>query len=878
MNKPRQPTDLPPRYSPAEVEERIYRLWLERDSFSAHPDSGKKPYVIVIPPPNITGILTMGHVLNNTLQDILVRWQRMKGREVLWLPGTDHAGIATQNVVEQELRRQGLDREALGREKFVERVWKWKDKYGGTIIKQLKRLGCSCDWSRERFTLDRGLSRAVEEVFIRLYEKGLIYRGLYLVNWCPRCHTAVSDEEVEHEEVRGFLWRIKYPLASGQGEVVVATTRPETMLGDTAVAVNPADQRYRSLVGQELILPLAERPIPVIADRYVDSAFGTGAVKVTPAHDPNDFLIGRRHGLPSLTVMDTSGTMNENAPKEFVGLDRFHAREKVVERLRSGGLLAGVEPHVHMVGHCYRCRTVIEPYLSEQWFVKTKPLAEPAREAVLDGRIKFYPRRWVKVYRHWMDNIRDWCISRQLWWGHRIPAWYRGEEVHVGRSAPEGEGWRRDEDVLDTWFSSWLWPFSTLGWPDETEDLKAFYPTTALVTAPDIIFFWVARMIMAGLEFRGEVPFREVYFTGIIRDLEGRKMSKSLGNSPDPLDVIGEFGADALRFTIARLAPIGQDVYYSNAICELGRNFANKIWNASRYIRTVTAGAETADPEAELPRLTLDDRNILSLLQRTVRQVDGSLRRYHFNDAALSLYDFFWHHFCDRYLEASKFQLADEKSARAARTRGVLLEALAASLRLLHPFMPFITEEIGRIFGWEGLMVGADFPRLKRAFVSEPAETLAGTKYALVSAARTLRKDYGLTASRRLSFVFQPEDAELAATLGPERESMAALIRNCDCEIDGGYIPPGPLPSTLVDRCKVFMPLEGVIDFAQERNRYLKKLEKTEKALAQVSARLRDAGFMAKAPAEVREKSRVQEEELAREAEKIKTILSQLGA
>jgi len=865
-----------PRYSSDEVEERIYRLWLDNGSFTASPSSGRKPYVIVIPPPNITGILTMGHVLNNTLQDILIRWQRMKGREALWVPGTDHAGIATQNVVEKELLKEGLNRRDLGREEFLRRVWDWRSRYGGTIITQLKRLGCSCDWSRERFTLDEGLSRAVEEVFIRLYHKGLVYRGWYLINWCPRCHTALSDEEVEHGEVKGSLWHIRYPLVEGKGGLVVATTRPETMLGDTAVAVNPADIRYRDFIGKTLVLPLTGRKIPVIADEYVDPAFGTGAVKVTPAHDPNDFLIGRRHRLPSLVVMDTSAVMNENAPPEFAGLDRFRCRKKVVQLLEAQGLIEKVEDHTHMVGHCYRCRTVIEPYLSEQWFVRMKPLAASALEAVLSGRIKFYPRRWIKVYQHWMENIRDWCISRQLWWGHRIPAWYRGEEVYVGRIPPEGEGWRRDDDVLDTWFSSWLWPFSTLGWPEEARDLEVFYPTTALVTAPDIIFFWVARMIVAGLEFRGDVPFREVYFTGIIRDLQGRKMSKSLGNSPDPLDVIREYGADALRFTIARLAPIGQDVYYSNAMCELGRNFANKIWNAARYIFTQTDGRETADPGKNLSSLTLDDRCILSLLQKTIRKVEDSIRRYHFNDAALALYDFFWRHFCDRYLEATKFQIGDGKSPQAGLTRGVLLKVLSQSLRLLHPFMPFITEEIGRLFRWKGLMISSAFPRVNRRLIWEEAESAAAVKYDLISAARNLRKDYELPVSRRLSFVFQPEDPALAAVLEREKESMAALIRNCACSVDSRFSPSGPLPSTLVDHCKVFMLLEGVVDFEQEKQRYLSKLEKTRQALKQVQSRLRNPAFLANAPAEVREKNQEREEALGREIEKINNILAQL--
>ncbi len=865
----------PTRYDPGEIEDPIYRLWEEKRVFTASPD-GPDPYVIVIPPPNITGILTMGHVLNNTLQDILVRWQRMKGRESLWLPGTDHAGIATQNVVERQLDRESLTRSDLGRERFVERVWDWKEKYGGTIINQLKKLGCSCDWSRERFTLDVGLSRAVRDVFVHLYRKGLIYRGTYLINWCPRCHTALSDEEVEHQDKSGFLWYIRYPLKGSDEFITVATTRPETMLGDTAVAVNPDDPRYRDFIGKSLILPVVEREIPVIADSFVDPDFGTGAVKVTPAHDPNDFELGRRHGLPEVVIMDTSGKMNENAGSRFAGQDRFQCRRELVEHLREIGLLEKTEPHLHAVGECYRCQSVIEPYLSRQWFIRMQPLAAPALEVVREGKISFYPDRWVKVYEHWMENIRDWCISRQLWWGHRIPAWYRDEEVYVGQDPPPGEGWVQDEDVLDTWFSSWLWPFSTLGWPEKTADLKAFYPTSDLVTAPDIIFFWVARMIMAGLEFMEEIPFRRVYFTGIIRDTQGRKMSKSLGNSPDPLDVIAEFGADALRFTIARLSPIGQDVHYSNALCELGRNFANKIWNAARFVAGRLEEGKIEDPWATPDLISLDDRYILDRLQMTIENCEAALCRFHFNEAALGLYDFFWHHFCDRYLESAKFSLDREGAERTAVIRWVLLEVLTTSLRLLHPFMPFITERIWQLLGREEMLVNYPWPTANPDLFFPEVRRSAELKQELITAARMLRKEYELDPGKKISFVIVPGDTAETAEVAKEAETMAALIRNCSLVVDPAYQPEKTVPSALVGDWTIYMPLRGIIDPVAERGRFEKKMGQAEAALKRVKNRLRNPDFLAKAPSEVREKTEAQLEDLTKEVLNLNKIISTL--
>ncbi|MCX6139154.1 MAG: valine--tRNA ligase, partial [Ignavibacteriales bacterium] len=707
--------ELSKTYSPQEVEDKWYQYWETNGFFHAAVKKDKKPYTIVIPPPNITGILTMGHVLNNTLQDVFIRWRKMQGFEACWVPGTDHAGIATQHVVEKALLKEGIKRREMGREDFVKRVWDWKEHYGGTIIKQLRKLGTACDWERERFTMDEGLSNAVQEVFIRLYEKGLVYKGKYIVNWCPKDHTALSDDEVNYTDSKGHLWYIRYPFADGNGFLTVATTRPETMLGDSAVAVNPKDDRYKDHIGRKIALPLTDRLISVIGDDFVDASFGTGAVKVTPAHDPNDFMIGNRHDLEKLIVMDTSGLMNENATKRYKSLDRYECRKEVLRDLEKIGLLEKTEDHQHSVGHCYRCDTVIEPYLSDQWFVKMKPLAEPALKVVLNGDIKFYPDRWTKVYEHWMTNIRDWCISRQLWWGHRIPAYYLPDGTYVvarstedalakahaaGHQSLTVNDLQQDSDVLDTWFSSWLWPFSVLNWPEENKELAYFYPTDTLVTGPDIIFFWVARMIMAGLEFKQEIPFKHVYFTSIIRDVQGRKMSKSLGNSPDPLDVIASFGADALRFTVLYLAPIGQDVLYSNERCELGRNFANKIWNAGRFLLMNRAAIGDASPAAEQKSTELSDRWIESRFHTTVQQVTAAMEEFRVNDSVKMLYDFIWHDFCDWYVEFAKQRVSEltessDKLRIVNRAIGIYEEAL----KLLHPFMPFVTEEIWQHLG-----------------------------------------------------------------------------------------------------------------------------------------------------------------------------------
>ena len=711
-------------YEPKEVEEKWYRYWEENNLFRAEPNTDKEPYSIVIPPPNVTGSLHMGHALNNTLQDILCRYKRMKGYSVLWQPGTDHAGIATQNVVEKDLALKGTDRHQVGREKFVELVWDWREKYGGVIINQLKRLGCSCDWSRERFTMDEGLSKAVREVFVRLYEEGLIYRGDYITNWCPRCQTALADLEVEHDELDSSLYYIRYIFEDGKGYLTVATTRPETLLGDTAVAVNPEDERYKDLSGARVLLPVLKKPIPVIFDTYVDTSFGTGALKITPAHDPYDFEIGNTHRLERIKVIDEEGRMNELAGP-YNGMDRFECREKILEDLEKSEQLEKIEPYRHAVGHCYRCRTMIEPLLSKQWFVKVGPLAEKAIASVKDGRTRIVPTNWEGVYYEWMNNIKDWCISRQIWWGHRIPAWYCKAcgEIIVAKETPkkctscDSEDLEQETDVLDTWFSSALWPFSTLGWPDSTKELETFYPTSVLVTAFDILFFWVARMMMMGIQFMGDVPFRDVYIHALVRDAEGKKMSKSTGNIIDPLEVIDQYGTDAFRFTLAALAAQGRDIKLSEERISGYRNFVNKIWNSARLV--LMNLDEKTEPEVKDIIHNLPERWILTRLGQVSKEMAEAIDEYRFNRAASLCYQFVWHEFCDWYLEMAKPALYGEDDSLKRATRFVIQESLAAVLRLIHPFMPFATEEIWqRLPASQGSIMGAKFPEVSD-FISD---------------------------------------------------------------------------------------------------------------------------------------------------------------
>lgn len=858
-------------YAPNDVEKYWYPLWENRGYFHASMTSEKPFYTIVIPPPNVTGILTLGHVLNNTLQDIVIRWERMRGKECCWIPGTDHAGIATQAKVESMLKeKENLTRYDLGREKFLERVWDWKATYGGTIIKQLRSIGSSCDWERERFTLDEGLSKAVQEVFIRLYKEGLIYKGTRMINWCPKSQTALSDEEVYYKEEKGKLWHLRYRFADGSGELIAATTRPETLFGDTAVAVNPDDDRYRHLIGKTVILPIVQREIPIIADSYVDKEFGTGVVKITPAHDPNDYEIGLRHNLPFINVMNPDGTMSKEAGAEFEGMDRDVCRRAVLKKLEEADLLEKTEPYVHQVGFSERGHVPIEPRLSEQWFVKMKPLAEPALQVVLDGKIKFHPERWVNTYRHWMENIRDWCISRQVWWGHRIPAYYcqKCNHIEVDTQMPQvcskcgHTEFKQEEDVLDTWFSSWLWPFSTMGWPDKTVELEKLYPTQTLVTGPDIIFFWVARMIMAGLKFAGNIPFTDVYYTSIIRDDLGRKLSKSLNNSPDPLEVIRVYGADALRFSIIYIAPMGQDIRYSNEKCEIGRNFANKIWNACRF-RMMQGALSTNWQNLDgmtAADLRADDRWILSRLDAVVKEMTELLANYRYSDLAKTIYEFVWNEFCDWYLESAKAVFnADNEKIRVNGLR-VFDYVVGVFLKLLHPIMPFITEELYHQMGFVGAeetIMYAAWPtpftdeEKNRMQLDEQIVNQVVNKFELIRAIRNVRSQYQIAPSTRI-------DVRIVASGEAEKEflrsdlvSLKHLAFAKDVTIAEENSDQGLSGAAVATIGTAYVSLEGLIDLGKELARLEKQEAEVLKGIASIEGKLNNPSFVERAPAKV---------------------------
>jgi valyl-tRNA synthetase len=875
-------------YNPHQVEEKWYQYWEKHGYFRADEDSKQKAYSIVIPPPNVTGVLHIGHALNNTLQDILIRLKRMEGYAVLWMPGTDHAGIATQNVVEKQLLEEGLDRHALGREKLIERVWKWKEQSGGTIINQLKKLGASCDWSRERFTMDEGLSDAVKEVFVRLYREGLIYRSNYIINWCPRCQTALSDLEVEHEEVLGKLYHLKYPFKGRDRFVVVATTRPETMLGDTAVAVNAEDERYRSAVGERVVLPVIDRDIPVIADPYVDVEFGTGCLKITPAHDFNDFEIGLKHNLEQIKVIDESGRMNENAGP-YQGMDRFECREKIVQDFERNGVLVKIEDYRHVVGHCYRCKTVVEPNLSLQWFVKMKPLAKAAIEAVRDGRTRIVPEVWEKTYFEWMENIRDWCISRQIWWGHRIPAWYCDScgEVIVAKEAPTScpkcgsDRLTPEADVLDTWFSSALWPFSTMGWPKETKLLKKFYPTSVLVTGFDILFFWVARMMMMGLKFMGDVPFRDVYIHGLVRDERGEKYSKTRGNVVDPLDLIDRFGADALRFTLAALTMPGSDLKLSASRTEGYRHFANKIWNASRFALMNLENFKGDLPRQEVPPedFSLPDRWIRGRLTQVIREVRESLEEYKFNEATHTLYHFIWHEFCDWYLEMTKLYLyKGEDRKRQNLTQRTLVEVLDAIVRLLHPFMPFITEEIwqqlpGRKEN-ESIMV-SEFPKPHDRDMDETVADEMALIIEVTSALRNIRGEMNLPPGEQMTVLFRTRTDEVERKLRENQSfiQFLALVK----EFKFGREIEKPLSSAFVALrdVEIFVPMERS-RMEEEARRLQKEILKSEKESAFVMKKLSNEQFLSKAPPEVVQEVKEKALEFRARREKLEESLNKI--
>jgi len=875
-------------YEPHEVERKWYQYWESNGSFTAREENAAPAYSIVIPPPNVTGVLHMGHALNITLQDTLCRYRRLRGDNVLWMPGTDHAGIATQNVVERKLTEDGTDRHALGREKFIEAVWEWREKYGSAIINQLKRLGASCDWPRERFTMDEGLSQAVRKVFVQLYDEGLIYRGDYIINWCHRCHTALADLEVEHEDVDGHLYHIRYPFAREDGGIVVATTRPETMLGDTAVAINPDDERYAGLNATHVTLPLMEREIPIIRDGYVDLKFGTGALKVTPAHDPNDFEIGQRHQLPSVKVIGDDGIMTEEAGR-FAGLDRFACRDAVVEALREMGVLIKIEPLNHSVGHCYRCKTVVEPNLSTQWFVKVKPLAEKAIQAVENGQTKIIPTNWTQTYYDWMHNIRDWCISRQIWWGHQIPAWTCEDcgEITVAMEDPTACGkcgaahLTRDTDVLDTWFSSALWPFSTMGWPEHTKLLKTFYPTATLVTGFDILFFWVARMMMMGLHFMDDVPFRDVYVHALVRDEHGKKMSKSKGNVIDPLNVIDAYGTDAFRFTLTAFAAQGRDIKMSEKRVEGYRNFINKLWNAARFA-LMHIEERVALPEKE--RLSIPDRWILSRLKGLIRETGRALDDYRFNDAAAMLYQFVWHEFCDWYLEAIKPALyGNQGEDRRQATLGVLWRVLHDTLILLHPVIPFVTEEIWEKFpGTAGSIMQATYPADAPA-----AETIAEDTQAeaamqiitqVITGIRNIRGEMNIAPGLKLNATVQTDDGDVNIPLQAHQDLVSNLARLESLVIAPMGEKPRAAATAVIDGATIFVSLEGIIDFGQEAARLQKEIGKIDTELSTLNKKLGNEDFLNKAPEAVVNKVKHQQAAFAEKRQALEMHLTRIEA
>ena len=867
-------------YEPKEVEERIYKMWEDGGAFRGIRDAQKKPFTIVMPPPNVTGQLHMGHAMDATLQDILIRYKRMKGFAALWVPGTDHAGIATQIKVEEALREQeGLTRYDLGRDKFLERVWDWKEKYGNRIVEQQKKLGASCDWERSRFTMDEGCSKAVREVFVSLYEKGLIYKGSRIINWCPHCTTALSDAEVEYKDKPGNLWHIRYPLSDGSGDVVVATTRPETMLGDTGVAVNPNDERYKSIVGKTCILPLVNKEIPIVADEYCDMEFGTGCVKMTPAHDPNDFEVGLRHNLEVIRVLDDNGKINEFGGK-YQGLDRYEARKVIVKELEEQGYLVKVEEHQHNVGTCYRCGTDVEPIISAQWFVKMEPFAKEAIRVVEDGETKFVPERFSKTYTNWMENVRDWCISRQLWWGHQIPAWYCADCGHMTVSREDAtecehchsKNITRDEDVLDTWFSSALWPFSTLGWPDKTEDLEFFYPTDVLVTAYDIIFFWVARMIFSGCEHTKQPPFHTVFIHGLIRDDKGRKMSKSLGNGIDPLEIIDQFGCDALRFNLVTGNSPGNDMRFYTERCEAMRNFANKIWNASRFVMMNL----TID-KCELPqKLETEDRWILSKLNSVVAEVTENMDKFELGIAAQKVNDFIWDSFCDWYIELTKPRLNGEDHESNINAQKVLLYVLTEILKLLHPFMPFITEEIWQAIPHNGdMLMLQSFPEFDEKLSFPRDEQDFEFLMDAIKAVRSRRAEMNVPPSRKAHIVVVTDKAQVfengTAYLKKLAYAESVTVSDAVPENVEGMV------SVVTDQAKMFMPMAELVDLAKEKERLEKEIQKAQKEYDGQMAKLQNEKFLAKAPAEVVKTERERAEKAKALIENLTESVKKLG-
>ncbi len=871
--------ELSRNYDPKDFEERIYEEWKAKKEFGPSSSSDNGHFSVVMPPPNVTGILHMGHALNNSLQDIIVRYHRMLGLPTLWVPGTDHAGIATQNVVERQLQKEGLRRQDLGREKFVERTWLVKEKHHDIIKKQLEKMGCSCDWDHERFTMDEGLSRAVREAFVTLYERGLIYKGKYLVNYCPKCGTALADDEVEYENVPGKLYDVRYPYADGSGFITVATTRPETMFGDVAVAVNPEDERYTSVVGKELLLPLTDRKIPIITDSFVDKEFGTGMVKITPAHDPNDWECGRRHNLEAINLLNPDGTLNENVPEKYRGMKAEEARKLVVEDLEKAGYLVKTTDHAHDVGHCYRCHTTVEPYLSEQWFVSMKSLADKALAAWKNGDIVFYPRRWENTYVHWMETIRDWCISRQLWWGHRIPVWYCQDcgKMIVSRTDPDecpechSHNLKQDEDVLDTWFSSWLWPFSTLGWPEKTPDLEKFFPTNTLVSAYDIIFFWISRMIMASEEFLGKAPFRDIVITGLVRDIQGRKMSKSLGNGIDPIEVIDKYGADAMKFTLCYLAAQGQDVMIDMDSFRLGSRFANKIWNATRYLLMNLEGRNLVNISRD--KLSIMDRWIYSRFNAAAASISTAMESYRFNEAAQTIYSFFWNDFCDWYIEASKGKLLHGTDEEKDLQVSILMDILEKSMRLMHPFLSFLTEEIyQKLPNHKGDVIVSSYPQFDSELEDKEADSLVSVLQEAARLVRAARSNLQIAPEKKLRVVIRiAADNPAASFMKAEAGLLAVFMSASSVTVDteSAEDVKGALPATGLG-FEAFVFVREAVDVEAEIKRLQGDIEKNEKLLETSIKKLSNENFISHAKPEAVEKEKSKKAEFEDKIQKAK--------
>ena len=874
-------TLLDNKYNSSKVEDRWYKHWLEKNYFHADAESEKEPYTIVIPPPNVTGMLTMGHVLNNTIQDILIRKARMEGKEACWIPGTDHASIATETKVIKMLEEKGINKNDLSREEFLDHAWEWKEKYGGIIINQLKKLGCSCDWERERFTMDEGYSKAVLESFVKLYEKGLIYKGHRLVNWCPVSKSAISDEEVIHKEIDSHLWYFRYPIKGEDEYLVVATTRPETMLGDSAVAVNPNDKRYKKYIGKTVTLPLVGREIPIIADEYVDPEFGTGCVKITPAHDPNDFEIGKRHDLEFINVMNDDASINDNAPEKYIGKDRFEARKQVLHDIEQDGFLDKTENYLHKVGFSERGDVPIEFYMSDQWFMKMNELVKPAIDSVKSGKIRFHPEHWVKTYNHWMNNIKDWCISRQLLWGHQIPVWYHKEDksrLHVSVNGPKDiENWEQDKDVLDTWASSWIWPMGVHNWPKESKDLSKFYPTNTLVTGPDIIFFWVARMIITGYEFLDQKPFTDVYFTSILRDETGKKLSKSLGNSPDPFDLFKEYGTDAVRFGIMLMAPQGLDVLFSKERLEIGRNFMNKLWNACRFISLNKPDNWVEGYSADEMELRLPDKWILSRLNRAIKNYNKQMDRFHFNEAAKVLYDYIWNDFCDWYIEIAKTRFYSEDKNSKLITYDVCITSIRKILPLLHPYTPFITEELWSFFKSERAndLIISPWPTEDKGVINKEIDNKMMMLQDIISSVRAIRSRMNIPPSKNIVLNIK-SDEEQTEFINKNSELIIALARLDSYSAGSSVQKPSKSAAAVIHGMELYIPLGGLVDLDKESLQLNKRKTKIELLLSDIKKKLSNENFVSRAPEDIVKREQDKMIELKDELEKIDSNLNML--